>query len=305
MTKTAAASAAPATKATPATKAAAPAAKAVAAPAVATATKAAAPATKAAAKKAPSAKAVVEAAPVPVPAPTPSVQAPAAAPVAAAKKATKSAKAVAAPTPAVATSETAPASSSDATATPAKTPSKRAAVTRESVDAEFEAILKLLTEEAEKCKLSDDKKKLAPFLLKISKNLSGIQKHASKVLNKRRSRSSKSSSGADGSPAQIKSPNSGFNKCVAITPALADFMGVTPDTLVSRTNGSKAFYAYIEKNGLKDSTNGQFINPDSKLASMLGFDLEAAKAEGKRLRYCDVNKLMQRHFATSSKAVTA
>lgn len=61
--------------------------------------------------------------------------------------------------------------------------------------------------------------------------------------------------------------NSAFMKPVHISAELADLIGHGP---MPRTEVTKKVWDYIKKHKLQDQTNKRMINPDAKLAKVLG-----------------------------------
>ena len=61
--------------------------------------------------------------------------------------------------------------------------------------------------------------------------------------------------------------NSAFMKPVQVSETLADIVGHGP---MPRTEITKKLWEYIKKHKLQDQTNKRNINPDQKLAKVLG-----------------------------------
>lgn len=61
--------------------------------------------------------------------------------------------------------------------------------------------------------------------------------------------------------------NSAFMRPVEVSQALADIVGQGP---MPRTEVTKKLWEYIKKHKLQDQTNKRHINPDAKLAKVLG-----------------------------------
>lgn len=60
---------------------------------------------------------------------------------------------------------------------------------------------------------------------------------------------------------------SAFMKPVQISPALQEIVGAGP---MARTEVTKKLWDYIKKHKLQDQKNKRMINPDAKLAKVLG-----------------------------------
>jgi chromatin remodeling complex protein RSC6 len=61
--------------------------------------------------------------------------------------------------------------------------------------------------------------------------------------------------------------NSAFMKPVQVSETLAEVVGAGP---MARTEVTKKLWDYIKKHKLQDETNKRNINPDQKLAKVLG-----------------------------------
>jgi chromatin remodeling complex protein RSC6 len=92
-------------------------------------------------------------------------------------------------------------------------------------------------------------------------------------------------------------PKSGIQKPQKISAELAKFLGVTPDTLVSRTDSNGRINKYISGEGLKDPANGRHILVDKdtqgKLKVLLG-DLSQEDKDG--LTFFNIHKHLKHHF---------
>lgn len=61
--------------------------------------------------------------------------------------------------------------------------------------------------------------------------------------------------------------NSAFMRPIQVSEALADIVGQGP---MPRTEVTKKIWEYIKKHKLQDQNNKRMINPDNKLAKVLG-----------------------------------
>lgn len=61
--------------------------------------------------------------------------------------------------------------------------------------------------------------------------------------------------------------NSAFMRPVQVSETLAEIVGQGP---MARTEVTKKVWEYIKKHKLQDQTNKRMINPDAKLAKVLG-----------------------------------
>jgi chromatin remodeling complex protein RSC6 len=73
----------------------------------------------------------------------------------------------------------------------------------------------------------------------------------------------------DGTKAASRAKNNGFNREQAISPKLADFLGVEADKLVSRSFVTRAINKYATEKGLKHPENGRVLVLDDKLRTLL------------------------------------
>ena len=73
----------------------------------------------------------------------------------------------------------------------------------------------------------------------------------------------------DGTKAASRAKNNGFNREQAISPKLAEFLGVEADKLVSRSFVTRAINAYVTEKGLKHPDNGRQLILDEKLKDLL------------------------------------
>lgn len=87
----------------------------------------------------------------------------------------------------------------------------------------------------------------------------------------------------------------GLTKPFPVSPVLCAFIGVPEGTQVARAEVTKYLHQYIEDNGLKDETNGQYIVPDRSLKDL--FDL--APDDSERVHIFSMQKRMNAHFKYS------
>ena len=73
----------------------------------------------------------------------------------------------------------------------------------------------------------------------------------------------------DGTKAASRAKNNGFNREQAISPKLADFLGVEADKLVSRSFVTRAINKYVTEKGLKPPENGRVLVLDDKHRTLL------------------------------------
>jgi chromatin remodeling complex protein RSC6 len=87
---------------------------------------------------------------------------------------------------------------------------------------------------------------------------------------------------------------SGFAKPGKITKELCSFLNKEEGTEIARTEVTRALVAYIKENKLDNTYNGQIINPDNKLKTLLGLD------DNQNLTYFTIQKYMNKHFVKNS-----
>jgi chromatin remodeling complex protein RSC6 len=83
---------------------------------------------------------------------------------------------------------------------------------------------------------------------------------------------------------------SGFAAPVKISSVLCEFMGLEPDTMVSRTDVTKYINSYIKTHKLQDPVNKTVINPDAKLRKVLDV------ADNEIVEYFSLQKRLNPHF---------
>jgi upstream activation factor subunit UAF30 len=162
---------------------------------------------------------------------------------------------------------------------------RRREVTRESLEQDFDDLLKLLNDETENLRSSDSKHRSVgvKFLRQVVKRVKTLKSDTQRV-SKQRTRSSR--------PANT---SSGFMKPVKISKDMAKFTGWNPDELKSRVSITKALCQYIKDNNLQNPEDRRQIVPDSKLAKLLDYD---QKKDGKPLTYYYLQQKIQPHFSS-------
>lgn len=156
--------------------------------------------------------------------------------------------------------------------------SKRREVNYQTHMQKYDEIIKLLTDDLEKRKRKSEAG--TRIFTTVISRLEDMQKEVPKVVKSMKKKRATTST------------TSGFSIKCAITPELAKFVGVKPDTLLTRSEISNALYAYIHldleearegvmkwkhlnpegKRNLQDPTNKTRINPDKALSKLLGCD---------------------------------
>jgi upstream activation factor subunit UAF30 len=162
---------------------------------------------------------------------------------------------------------------------------RRREVTRETLDQDFDELLKFLNDETESLRSSDSKTRTTgvKFLRQVVKRVKTLKSDTQRV-SKQRNRSSR--------PANT---SSGFMKPVKISKEMAKFTGWNPEELKSRVSITKALCQYIKDNNLQNPEDRRQIVPDPKLAKLLDYD---QKRDGKPLTYYYLQQKIQPHFSS-------
>ena len=77
-----------------------------------------------------------------------------------------------------------------------------------------------------------------------------------------------------------------------ISNELAEFLGKTSGTEISRIDVTREINKYIRLNNLQDSENKRIINPDTKLSTLFKLN------NGDELTYFNIHKYITPHFNT-------
>jgi len=174
----------------------------------------------------------------------------------------------------------------------------RREVTPDSVDAEFTAMLEDLTAEAVASKEAG--RPVNKFQRTLAKRLAVLQRDTRRVTTRKRRN-------VTGMPKA--NVNSGIMRESRITPELAKFLGVAPETRMSRVQCTRLLNDYINSNKLKLAGDGREIVPNKDLTKLLGYDQkkcvdQTLNKAGKpknpdgKLFYWVIQQLIQRHFVS-------
>ena len=106
----------------------------------------------------------------------------------------------------------------------------------------FEARIKFINAQIEQ--LREEKKELR----KLQKNYKKCLKNSKKKVKR-----------------QSGKPNKAFLTPVEVTPALLKFLNLPAETLISRTDATKAVTQWIKDNGVQDEGDGRNINIDDNI----------------------------------------
>lgn len=221
--------------------------------------------------------------------PAPVAAAPVAAP-AAGKKSTKAVEAVAAPAPVVEAAAPAKKSTKKAaasevasvatTATPSVAPTATEAT--ETV-AEVDAHERLES-------LANDMIKMAKQFLEASRQ---ARKEHARLVKKAEQGGKRRHRKADG---ESSHSNSVFLQPCKVSPALATFCGVAADSMISRTDATRAIAAYIKTHNLQNPENRREIRADATLTKLFSLGAED------KLNYFNLQRFIKPHFIKEVKA---
>ena len=179
--------------------------------------------------------------------------------------------------------EPAPAPVAEAVVAVAEESEERAArrqVTRESVEASFDSLLKQLDEEIDGLRKNEDKNKSkgVRFLRPGAKQVRQLRSDALRVASKKTRRATTSSTAG----------NSGFMKPVNVSKEMRAFANLKEDQLVSRVDVTKAICKYVKEKNLQVETDRRQFTPDAQLAKLLNTD--------KPITYYALQQHIQSHF---------
>lgn len=169
-------------------------------------------------------------------------------------------------------------------------PKQRRVVTRDSVEADFNSVLDDIKNEILSIRSSTDKKKSTgrKFLSHIGKRLKQLRSDTLRVAKQRKSSN------------RAKNTTSGFMKAVPISKDMAKFCNWDASQQRSRVEVTKYLCNYIKENNLQNPEKRTEINPDEKLASLLGLKVDPktkkVAAGQPTLTYPGLQKRIQTHF---------
>lgn len=158
---------------------------------------------------------------------------------------------------------------------------KKKVVSKESVNSDFTALTKKLSDEIEKLS-SSEKTKGVKFLKSLNKSLKVLHNETLRVLKFKKSSSK-------------KNITSGFLKPIGISSEMASFTEWDPKQLYSRVSVTQFICEYIKKNKLFNVADKRQILCDSKLKNLLKYD--ASNSEP--LTYFRLQQYLKPHFVKS------
>ncbi len=171
------------------------------------------------------------------------------------------------------------------TATPTR---KRRVVDRDSVYADFDALVQSVEAEIENLRsASNGKVSGVKFLRSLNKSLKQLKKDTTRAMKQKRR-----------NPNRAKNTSSGFMKPVGISGEMCKFTGWDASELKSRVDVTKYICGYIRDNDLQNPDDRRQIVPDKKLTALLKLDKKSLKEEP--LTYYSLQKKIQPHFVKSA-----
>ena len=165
---------------------------------------------------------------------------------------------------------------------------KRRVVDRESVYADFDALVQSVEAEIENLRsASNGKVSGVKFLRSLNKSLKQLKKDTTRAMKQKRR-----------NPNRAKNTSSGFMKPVGISGEMCKFTGWNASELKSRVDVTKYICGYIRDNDLQNPADRRQIVPDKKLTALLKLDKKSLKEEP--LTYYSLQKKIQPHFVKSA-----
>lgn len=172
---------------------------------------------------------------------------------------------------------------------------KRREVTAESVDETFGELLTLIESEITRQRDLKEKNSRAPgggikFLRTTLKRTKQLQADVRRIARKKR-------------VARVGNNNSGFMKEARLSDAMAEFLGVSHGSSMSRVECTKKLHAYILENNLQNPENRREILPNKELTKLLKYNKKSVEEGGHGpLFYYVMQKLIQQHFVKDTPA---
>ena len=163
---------------------------------------------------------------------------------------------------------------------------KRRVPTKESVELEFDDLIKTILEEIEKIRQNTPKAKGVRYLRTIGKKVKTLKSHSLRVMKQKHKTNRKNNT------------SSGFLKPVQLSAQMAKFGGWDPKELRSRVDVTKQICKYIKDNELQNPVDKRQIFPDKKLSKLLGY---SPKKDSQPLTYYRIQTYMKTHFTNPPK----
>ena len=118
-----------------------------------------------------------------------------------------------------------------------------------------------------------------------------------KVLEKEVAREKKESKKKESKKKNVKKQLSGFAKATPISNDLADFLGVTHDTQIARTEVTSKVIAYVKQQNLQNPEDKKQIVPDAKLGGLL-------QSGSDKVTFFNLQTYLKKHFLPAISTVT-
>ena len=93
-----------------------------------------------------------------------------------------------------------------------------------------------------------------------------------------------------GEKAKARAVNNGFNRTLEVSPKLREFLDLSAEDTVSRSEVTRRINKYINENGLKHPENGRMIILDAKLIELL------SPPEGVQVTFLNIQKYLSPHY---------
>lgn len=142
---------------------------------------------------------------------------------------------------------------------------------------------------------------LAQHRKQVTQLMSSVKRCMGKVERRlaRAPRRNVTSGGGESAPASVPRAN-GLTKPFPVSSSLCTFMDVPHGTQLARAEVTKYLHNYIRTKNLYDSTNRQYIIPDTNLKTLLNIpDTESADAA--RMHIFSMQQKMNTHFVYPGK----
>lgn len=99
-----------------------------------------------------------------------------------------------------------------------------------------------------------------------------------------------------GEKSAARSKTNGFNRPLAVTSTMREFLGLEEGDTISRSDVTKRINLYVTENGLKHPDNGRVIIMDDKLTKLLD------PPSGTTITYLNIQKYLSPHYIKDEKA---
>lgn len=178
-----------------------------------------------------------------------------------------------------------------------KKPRVRRELSKETVDAGFESLIKRVEDEILKLQQSDKKVTGVRLLRSLNKLLKQLHKDSRRVLK------------IKSKTVRNNKPKSGFLKPVNISEEMAKFTGWDPNNIYSRVDVTRFICSYVKNNKLRDEKDKRIILCDDRLKALLKYD--PAKPDLNKdgepipLNYFLLQRYLKPHFINTAPAADA